>query len=249
MILLAAPLLAAHRLAPSLSDPGRFSLGRVMSLAPLGMAAALADGVIEFGYLSLLPAYATEAGASDSTALHLLAVLLIGGVTLQFFMGWLADRVDRVRLLATLGVLLSALCALLAVLVDAEGFAVLPASSVGGVAMAFYALGLTLLGEQVPADQLVLGNAGFFMAYAAGGVVGPLVGGAAMALWEPHGLAQVIASAGLALAAYAVASGYRRSKHQARGTARSTAAGAQPRAGSSRPPPPAQPGRYGRKHA
>jgi MFS family permease len=129
MISLAAPLLAAHRLAPSLSDPGRFSLGRVMSLAPLGMAAALAGGVIEFGYLSLLPAYATEAGASDSTALHLLAVLLIGGVTLQFFMGWLADRVDRVRLLATLGLLLSALCALLAVLVDVEGSRSCPSSS------------------------------------------------------------------------------------------------------------------------
>ena len=96
--------------------------------------------------------------------------------------------------------------------------AFLPVLLLGGVAMAFYALGLTL-GEQVPADQLVLGNAGFFMAYAAGGVVGPLVGGAAMDLWEPHGLALVIASAGLALAAYAVASGDRRSKHQARGTA------------------------------
>jgi hypothetical protein len=40
-----------------------------------------------------------------------------------------------------------------------------------------------------------------------------------MDLWEPHGLALVIASAGLALAAYAVASGDRRSNHQGRRTA------------------------------
>jgi MFS family permease len=159
--------------------------------------------VVEFGYISLLPVYAVEAGASDSTALRLLSVLLLGGIVLQFGLGWLADHVDRTALLAALGVALAALAALLAVLITVDGLAFAAAFVLGGVVMAFYAVGLALLGQRVPRQRLVLANAGFLMAYEAGAVVGPLLGGIAIDAWPPHGIAVVTATAGLALAVYA----------------------------------------------
>ena len=58
----------------------------------LAMLAAAVGGVAEFGYLSLLPAYAVEAGASTSTSLRLLTVLLVGGICLQVLVGWLPTR-------------------------------------------------------------------------------------------------------------------------------------------------------------
>jgi MFS family permease len=203
MVLLAAPLVAARRLAPTLQSPGRFRFREVIALAPLALAASATGGVVEFGYISLLPVYAVEAGASDSTALRLLSVLLVGGIVLQFGIGWLADHVDRTALLAALGVALAALAALLAVLITVDGLAFAAAFVLGGVVMAFYAVGLALLGQHVPRQRLVLANAGFLMAYETGAVVGPLLGGIAIDDWPPHGIVLVTATAGLALAAYA----------------------------------------------
>ncbi len=207
MVLMAAPLVAARRLAPSLHDPGRTSLRAVARLAPVALAAALVGGVAEFGYISLLPVYAVQTGADGDTALRLLSVLLVGGIALQPLLGWLADRVDRLRLLAVLGVALAVLAVVLAALVDVPGVAFVAAFALGGVVLAFYALGLTVLGQQVPRGQLVLANAAFLVSYEAGAVGGPLLGGLAMDLWPPHGLAVVVAATGLLLAGYAVRAG------------------------------------------
>ncbi len=204
MVLMAAPLVAARRLAPSLHAPGRASLRAAAGLAPVAMAAALLGGIAEFGYISLLPVYAVESGADGDTALRLLSVLLVGGVVLQAGLGWLADRVDRLRLLAALGVALAVLSVVLAALVDVPGVAYVAAFALGGVVLAFYALGLTVLGQRVPARQLVVANAAFLVSYEAGAVGGPLLGGLAMDLWPPHGLAVVVAAAGLSLAGYAL---------------------------------------------
>jgi MFS family permease len=202
MVLLAAPLVAARRLAPVLQTPGRFGLREVIALAPVALAASATGGVVEFGYISLLPVYAVEAGASDSTALRLLSVLLVGGIVLQFGIGWLADRIDRTALLAALGVALAALAVLLAAVIGTDGPAFAAAFVLGGVVMAFYAVGLALLGQHVPRERLVVANAGFLTAYEAGAVVGPLVGGAAIDAWPPHGIAVVTVAAGLALAVH-----------------------------------------------
>ncbi len=208
MALSAAPLVAARSLAPALHDPGRFSPRAVVGLAPVAMAAALVGGVVEFGYISLLPVYAVAAGADADTALRLLSVLLVGGIVLQVALGWLADRVDRLTLLAGLGIALAVLAPVLALAlagpVDVPGAALAAAFVLGGVVLAFYALGLTILGQQVPAGRLVLANAGFLMTYEAGAVGGPLLAGLAMDLWPPHGLAVVICAAGLGIAAHAL---------------------------------------------
>jgi MFS family permease len=85
--------------------------------------------------------------------------------------------VDRLTLLAGLGIALAVLALVLAWSVDVPGVALAAAFALGGVVLAFYALGLTILGQQVPAGRLVLANAGFLMTYEAGAVGGPLLAG------------------------------------------------------------------------
>jgi MFS family permease len=201
MALAALPLLLARRLAPSLPDQGRFSLRAAVALAPLAMAAALVGGVAEFGAISLLPVWAVDAGLTQAEGLRLLGVLMIGGITLQLGIGWLADRVDRARLLAGLGVALAVAATAAALLVRTGGAGQLAAFILGGVVLGFYAVGLAIIGERVPAGQLAVANAAFLMAYETGAIGGPLLAGAAMDLWPPHGLIAVLAAAGLVFAA------------------------------------------------
>lgn len=201
MVLTCLPLVLARRLAPELPGHERFSLRAAVALAPLAMAAAAVGGVAEFGYISLLPAYALEAGASTTTSLRLLSVLLVGGITLQLLVGWLADHVDRHRLLAALGVCLAVGSTVFALLVGRGGAAAyLAAFALGGVVIAFYAVGLTMLGGQVPASRLAVANGAFLVSYETGATVGPVLGGAAMDVWAPHGLAVLVVAVGLGFA-------------------------------------------------
>ena len=63
----------------------------------------------------------------------------------------------------------------------------------GGAVAGYYTVGLVLLTERFDAADLASANTTFIMAYTAGMVVGPALGGGAMDLWRPHGLIPVLA--------------------------------------------------------
>jgi MFS family permease len=235
MVVCAAPLILGRRLAPRFHDTGRFDVRQAVALAPVAIAAAVVGGVAEFGYISLLPSYALDAGLTESEGLRLLTVLLVGGMALQWGIGWLADRVDRRALLAALGVTLAATATLMALAIGSAAGALLAAFVLGGTVMGFYAVGLALLGERVPVERLALANAAFLMAYEGGATVGPVVGGAAMDVWRPHGVAVVMVAVALAFTAIAVRSvaSWRRSTT---GSASTSASGSPGRRSSSSPP-------------
>lgn len=200
MALCAFPLVLGRRLAPSLGGPGRFRLRAALALAPVAMAAALVGGVAEFGYIALVPSYALASGLPADQSVHVLTALIVGGVSLQAVVGTLADRMDRVRLLAWLGVALAGGVAVLALAADTFTGSLVAAFALGGVVTGFYSVGLAVLGGRVPVAALAAANAAYLMSYEAGAVVGPLVGGAAIDVWRPHGLAVVMAAAGLVFA-------------------------------------------------
>ncbi len=199
MVATAVPLLAAWNLAPALEPHPQSGLWAVVRIAPVAMVGGLAGGVTELGYFSLLPVYAVGAGRTESEGLMLLSTLMVGGIVLQFAVGWLCDRVSRDAVMIGLGFA----CAVLAVGSAAVmGDAVLRLVLVfllGGAVLGFYSVGLIVLGTRVRASELAVANAAFLMVYQAGSIAGPGMAGIAMDLWQPHGF--VIAMATFAVIA------------------------------------------------
>jgi MFS family permease len=188
LTLTALPLLAASRFAPPMENHGSDGLLRTAHLVPVGMMAALVAGVLEYAYLALLPSFALSVGVGEGQALLLVSAFLWGGVALSFPFGWLADRMDRERLfLLLLGVFI--LIAVPAGLAAAMPSLALPATFLlGGIACAFYTLGLAILGERLRPGDLASANAAFLVLYQLGTLGGPPLAGAAMDAWPPHGL-------------------------------------------------------------
>ncbi len=195
------PLTLARRLAPRLASAGPVRPLRALRLAPFAMAASLVGGIAEFSTIALLPTYGLRAGLTQDQVLRLLTLLLVGGIVLLPGLGWLADRVDRRRMLGGLGLALSVLGTTLGATIHDATLAGVVVFALGGVVMGFYAVGLTLLGEQVPAHRMVLANAAFLIAYEAGATGGPLVAGAAIDAWPAFGLAGILVVTGVAYAA------------------------------------------------
>lgn len=58
----------------------------------------------------------------------------------------------------------------------------------GACAGALYAVGLAMVGDHFSGQALISANAVFGTVYAAAALLGPLINGTAMQLWDPHGL-------------------------------------------------------------
>jgi len=189
------PAVAARRLAPSMGGDGAgVALLGAARAAPLAYAAGFLSGVGESTFFSLFPVYAVATGYDAGTAVLVATAFGVGAIALQPPTGWLADRVDRRRLLIAT-VLLALAC--VAVVPTVLGTPALwPVIFVwGGAVAGFYTLGLILVGQTFRGPDLAPANAAFIMTYVLGMTVGPLVGGGGMQVWSPHGLLAVTAGA------------------------------------------------------
>lgn len=188
------PLLPVMTLAPPLPRRAGLRLGQVLGRAPTMLLAALASGFAEFASFSLLPIFGVRSGLPETAALLLLTVFLVGGILQQLPLGWLGDRWSRRRTLALAGVLgLSSALAL--GLFGGEPLAAgLLCFLLGGAVLAFYNLGLALLGERFGREDLAIANAAFIMVYSVGSLAGPAVGGVATELSAAWGLPATLAA-------------------------------------------------------
>lgn len=174
--------------APGGADTGAKAMAAAVRLAPIAILAGLLFGALETGLFSLVPVYAERLGLSVQTVGLLAFSGALGGIALQIPIGRLADRKGRPE---TLMLVAGASVVLPLVMLAAGAFkpALFPLIFLyGGIAGAFYTLGLAIMGERLPAGLLAVGNSAFIFAYGAGQLVGPPVSGAAMDAMDPGGL-------------------------------------------------------------
>lgn len=186
------PVLLARHAAPRLEETSTASMSSLMRLAPVAIAGALVYGALDAGLVGLLPVYAVRSGYGEAQAALTVTAFSLGSIVFQYPLGWLADRMNRLHLLA--------LCASTGVV----GAAVTPFIIHtpwlfyalfflwGGLILGVYSGSLTLLGEQFRGAELARANAGFVMAYSVGLLLAPPLEGAALDAWNPHGLLAVL---------------------------------------------------------
>ena len=197
----ALPLLLGLGLAPSLSAHHGASILRMLRSAFVVMVAAYAGGLTDSGVFVLLPIYGLRTGFDVSSSILLLTVFTAGNLLLQIPIGWLADRVSRRRVLLGCAVVGVAGAALLPLVLE-HPFLLWPLLFIwGGTVFAFYPVALSLLGQNLPAQQFASANASFIVFYELGSICGPVVGGAAMDLIGPQGLPLAVGAIALAFIA------------------------------------------------
>jgi MFS family permease len=130
--------------------------------------------------LAFLPLYGIHIGIGEARSLVLLTMLGIGGVVWHVPLGWLADMVNRERLL------------LVFLLLSALGFLILPqvialpwlstgfVFVLGGIEGMIYSMGVVLLGMRFRGVELASASVLFTGMWGAGTMIGPALVGAGM---------------------------------------------------------------------
>jgi MFS family permease len=137
---------------------------------------------------------------TSSTALFM-SVVIVGGILLQWPLGWLSDVFDRRRVItgAFAGVLVVSACIVFSGTVGLPLFVF--GAAFGGLSFALYPLCVAHTNDRLASEERVQASGGLVLAYSAGAVMGPVVSSSAMTIVGAAGLFAFIAlCAGGALA-------------------------------------------------
>ena len=169
-------------------------LWAVFRLVPHILLLNLAYAAALESFIAFFPLFGLDVGLGTTRSLALLTVFAIGGVVLQLPLGWLADHMDRGRLL------LACLTATLA------GFLVFPwlvtggvagtvfVFALGGVEGMIYALGIILLGQTFRGARLATASVLYTAMWGLGMMLGPPLVGAGMDIFGDSRMPFMIAA-------------------------------------------------------
>jgi MFS family permease len=199
----ALPLLLATGIAPLLRDPTPAPLVQAIRRAPSAMTAALVNGATFSTQFSLLPIYGLHSGLTEQGSGALLTALMVGNIGLQILLGRLVDRWGPHRLLMLCGAATAIGAGTLPFVMHSTALAWALLFVWGGLTGGVYTVGLTLVGRRFTRTELAGASTAFVMFFEIGSLVAPPLAGAAMDLWDPHGMLLLVGLPGLALAVIA----------------------------------------------
>jgi MFS family permease len=207
------PLLFLKGFGPPMEEPARWNPFAMLVIAPTIMAASMLYGIVDAALLSLLPIYGLHAGLEESRAILLLTVCIAGAITFQFPLMHSSDRLGRRRVLIGCGWGSLGAAILLPFVIQGNVILWVTLFIYGGVTIGLWVVSMAILGDRFKGADLVTAFTAYAMFYAIGATVGPSIAGAAMEVWDPHGMAVTL---GLASALFLGLATFRsRRRHEA----------------------------------
>ena len=174
------------------------SFYKYLVTAPGLMGSSWIMGFLYAATAALLPIFALPFVEGDyAQSSRTVAWLASGELTLPLFVGWLADRYDKTRLMIYISCVSVIALAILPAIFDIAVMRFLFLFIIGGSIMSFYSLGLTLLGQEFKGKVLASANASFIFFLSLGEILGPPVVGAAMDLFGNNAFGWFMALIGL----------------------------------------------------
>lgn len=142
--------------------------------------------------LSLLPLFGMRHGMPLEQALLSATVMLVGNTTLQFPLGWLADRIGRARVHMGCGLVACLLLPLMPLAATLPWLWWAMLYVLGGAAGGIYVLALVACGERFSGQRLVAATAIINATWGVSGSGGPLLTGALMESLNVNALVVVL---------------------------------------------------------
>lgn len=198
------PILLAATTAPSFDETQPLSFRKLIAASPLGCAGMLLTGGIFSAMFGMASVWGTLEGLSVRDISLFIGVMYVGGLLLQYPIGWASDRMDRRLLILGLSVAGAAAMLPALVIVDAPFMVLLVVSFLlGGITNPLYALLIAHTNDFLRKEDMPAASAGLIFLNGFGAIFGPLATGWIMEAAGPSGFFLFIGLLFAALAAYA----------------------------------------------
>ncbi|TAN31100.1 MAG: MFS transporter [Castellaniella sp.] len=178
------PIALTRRVHPALQVPAPLAWRYYLSRVPLSLTVLFIAGMLNGAFYGLAPVYGLQQGMDNQQVGVFIAVSIAAGLVCQWPLGWLADRVSRVRLIRFGAMLLCLLgIPLWGWLHFPYPILILFAAVQGIVQFTLYPMGAAFANDNVARERRVGLSSLLYMVYGVGACIGPLLAGVLMRGW------------------------------------------------------------------
>jgi MFS family permease len=206
------PMVGIDVRAPVLPQRVKLEILKALRTSPVSVLACLLNGLILTGFFTVGPLFGDRIGFDQQHIVLLMACVSLGGLFLQWPIGYFSDKVDRLYALIGLAASILAVGAALATVDSRTPFPLLAVlfAIFGGLAESLYAVGVAHANDRaVVADYVALSSTLLFV-WALGAAIGPTTGTYAIQLISPHAFFVYVIALTLVFTLFAVWRLYRR---------------------------------------
>jgi MFS family permease len=188
---------------PEVGQRTHFGIAKLYRISPLGVLACFSSGLINTSLWGLLAVYTEDVGYSEKQLSVVLSVSTIGGLLVQYPVGYLADRFGRRPLMLIIAFGGSVVAAALAMW-GAVAFTWLLGMifCLASITAPLYALGVGQTNDYIERKDFVAASSGLLFAWGVGAVAGPTLAGLVMRPLGGPGLFVFLVAALIAVALF-----------------------------------------------
>jgi MFS family permease len=159
----------------------RLSLRDLYDASPMGMAAAMASGLITGAFYGMAALFAQGVGFTDAQVASFVAAAILGGAFFQWPVGHYSDSHDRRLVLLWVCVFGAAVCGLGYLLATVSPDSLIPLAVLfGGLIFAIYGLCVAHVNDVIDSTRLVEFSGGLLLIHGVGAAIGPTLAGVVM---------------------------------------------------------------------
>jgi MFS family permease len=172
-----APILLSISPAPMFQTTKPMSFKRLYNASPLAVVGTFLLGSIFSALFGMSAVYGTQKGLDVGTITLIVAMIYIGGMLMQYPIGWASDRMGR-RLLIIYLTIFGAIAMALAPLITSNIYALMGLMFiVGGVSNPLYSLYIAYMNDYLEQDDMAAASGGLIFINGMGAIGGPFLVG------------------------------------------------------------------------
>jgi len=182
------PMVAINVQAPVLPQRVKLEILKALRNSPVSVLACLLNGLVLTAFTTVGPLFGERIGFDQRHIVMLMACVSLGGLFLQWPIGYVSDKIDRLYALIALGAGILAVAAALVTATSATPFLVMAAlfAIFGGLAESLYAVGVAHANDRAVASDYVALSSTLLFVWALGASIGPTTGTFAIQLIAPN---------------------------------------------------------------
>jgi MFS family permease len=197
------PILLADTPAPIFDQIRPMSFRKLFTISPLGCVGMLLTGGIFSAMFGMSSVWGALIGISVGQIAAFVAALYLGGLVLQYPIGWISDRLDR-RVLVLWMSAIGAVVMVIATVIDLPfNLILIVALLLGGTINPLYSLLIAHTNDFLGKEDMAAASAGLIFLNGFGAIFGPLITGWLMGMIGPEGFFLFIGALFAGLAGYA----------------------------------------------
>lgn len=198
------PLTISRRVAPEIPGTPRLRPIRTFMLSPLAAIGIMVAGVTGASFRMVGPLFGLENGLSQGQLAIFLSSAMVGGILVQYPVGWLADKFERRTVLICISAAAIACCLWTVQASGSPEMLYLTAALFGATSYPVYSISSALANDRATPDMALELNASLIFFFSLGAVVSPTVSAQLIDVYGPGALFMFIAAAHLALILFAL---------------------------------------------